>query len=683
MGRDRVRHSISVILFTLNVTSILPNTPSVHLQSTDGKISMTDIGEAFVDDSFLGVTSTYTPNPNLCDRSNRRNAELHTIALLTRLSQQWECLLFATGGALCLNKSFWYLISWTWTKTGTAKPTTAALAPGVLSLTSGYDTNSPIDVPRIETTSTYRTLGVRISPSGETKHTFAYLRVQSNTFATKISSSALTRTDAYWAFWQYFHPRIGFSMPVLALSQTQCTSIQSPALCATLSKLHLNKHTSRAIVFGPSEYGGLEMPELYTPEGIGQLWLLLGHLRLRYETASLILIDISYLQLIVGSSTLFFNLPFTMYGHSTDGGWLSSSWQFLNSIGFQLYIKQAQPPPLPRQNDIALMDYFVSLHLKPKLLRVLNRCRIYLQVIYLSDVCSADGSHILCPYKHGHRLPARTSALDWPYQPRPPATAWKQWISTLQHLESNNKLIKCLGNWVNSSHQQWEHFLSPTTSTLYVKSAGTWTTFRPLQQENLRPTRASSHPKYDLRRPEEPCDLPTDAVPTTIVSIRNSPHIRLLSSPSPLCPLLASTFPQNIQRDADISDPHPYYTQLLDWDRSEIESITPGLITAMTENKLHMCADGFYVKDTKQGSHAWVFADNQRQISWKGAGPSMGHSAVMTPYRAELSGLTSILFLLLWVCNEHGVEGGDVTIYCDNISALNQVFTKACPSNNP
>jgi hypothetical protein len=216
-----------------------------------------------------------------------------------------------------------------------------------------------------------------------------------------------------------------------------------------------------------------------------------------------------------------------------------------------------------------------------------------------------------------------------------------------------------------------------------VKSAGTWTTFRPLPQEQLRSTRALSQPKYDSKRPEEPSDLPVDVVPTTIVNIRNSPHITLLSSTSPLCPLLVPSSPQHIQRDADVSEPHPYYTELLDWDRSEIESITPSLITAMTENKLHICADGSYVKETKQGSHAWVFADNQRQILWKGAGPSMGHSAVMTQYRAELSGLTSILFLLLRICNEHDVEGGDVIVYCDNISALNQVFTKTHPSNNP
>jgi hypothetical protein len=74
--------------------------------------------------------------------------------------------------------------------------------------------------------------------------------------------------------------------------------------------LHLNQHTSRAIIFGPSISGGLDLPKLYTSAGLGQLRLLVGHLRLQNKTASLILIDIGYVQLLVGSVTLFFNLPF-------------------------------------------------------------------------------------------------------------------------------------------------------------------------------------------------------------------------------------------------------------------------------------------------------------------------------------------------------------------------------------
>ncbi len=92
--------------------------------------------------------------------------------------------------------------------------------------------------------------------------------------------------------------------------------------------------------------------------------------------------------------------------------------------------------------------------------------------------------------------------------------------------------------------------------------------------------------------------------------------------------------------------PHPYYAQLLDWDSTELLSVLPSIALAL-EQGLHICTDGSYFKDSKQGSHAWVFANDQRQVLWKGAGPSVGHSMVMSPYRAELSGLTSVLFILL------------------------------------
>ncbi len=161
-------------------------------------------------------------------------------------------------------------------------------------------------------------------------------------------------------------PKITSSVPVLTLSHTQCKKIQSPAICATLSKMHLNRHTARAIVYGPACFVGLDFPELYTSAGIGQLRLFLGHLRLQDKTANLILIDLSYLQLLVGSAMFFLNVPYVNYGHSTDGGWLVSIWQYINKIGFQMYVKRAYVPPLPRQHDAALMDYFVQKRIPPK-----------------------------------------------------------------------------------------------------------------------------------------------------------------------------------------------------------------------------------------------------------------------------------------------------------------------------
>jgi len=74
---------------------------------------------------------------------------------LQRLAQHWEQLLFTTGGALSLQKSFWYLMSWH-CKKGQPKLVTTSQCPAATHLTAGNN-QEPIVVPRIEPTSAFRT----------------------------------------------------------------------------------------------------------------------------------------------------------------------------------------------------------------------------------------------------------------------------------------------------------------------------------------------------------------------------------------------------------------------------------------------------------------------------------------------------------------------------------------------
>jgi hypothetical protein len=62
------------------------------------------MGSAFVDDASLGVTSTHHPLSDL-SYSQVTEADIkHTIQQLQALAQHWECLLYATGGAINLQK---------------------------------------------------------------------------------------------------------------------------------------------------------------------------------------------------------------------------------------------------------------------------------------------------------------------------------------------------------------------------------------------------------------------------------------------------------------------------------------------------------------------------------------------------------------------------------------------------
>jgi len=71
-------------------------------------------------------------------------------------------------------------------------------------------------------------------------------------------------------------------------------------------------------------------------------------------------------------------------------------------------------PALYRENDINLMDLALTFRYSHQYLQSINTCRIYLQVITLSDLSNADGKRLLPECLAGQQPLDRTSTLVWP-----------------------------------------------------------------------------------------------------------------------------------------------------------------------------------------------------------------------------------------------------------------------------
>jgi hypothetical protein len=166
-------------------------------------------------------------------------------------------------------------LTWLWNK---GFPLLAPLIknPTSLCLTTGYITNTNL-VPRREEGSAFRILCMYIAPNGSQQKQWQILHQHATQYSIFISSSTLTRDEAYMYYMQYLRPRLIYPLSCCSLAQTQCRNILSPALAALLPKLHLNMHTPHAIIFGDARYGGLRLPELYTDHGYGQLNFFVGH----------------------------------------------------------------------------------------------------------------------------------------------------------------------------------------------------------------------------------------------------------------------------------------------------------------------------------------------------------------------------------------------------------------------
>ncbi len=264
-------------------------------------------------------------------------------------------------------------------------------------------------------------------------------------YASVISGSHLSRREALTSYIQYILPKHRYQPRLLSMTKQQCDKVMTVLLKALLPKLHVNRNTARSIIYGPESLGGLALPDIYTLQGSDYLQLFLGNLRIQDRTANLIHINLTYLQLLAGVGLFFLNPPFKNFLW-IESGWISSLWEFISQVGIQLVYPLQWLPSLPRRQDAYLMQTFQSKNASDKDLATLNRCRIFLQVISISDISLADGSALLSEVKEGRRPEGRRSRLEWPVQGPPSAQDWKIWRSYLQHIENNSKLISPLGS---------------------------------------------------------------------------------------------------------------------------------------------------------------------------------------------------------------------------------------------
>jgi hypothetical protein len=112
-------------------------------------------------------------------------------------------------------------------------------------------------------------------------------------------------------------------------------------------------------------------------------------------------------------------------------------------------------------------------------LRQINNCRMFLQVIFLSEITKDNGKHILECALYGHidnqgrstLSSLSTTTADWPVQPRPDSNTWATWkkfISLLTLPNSSTKLLNPLGNWIQQAHpiRTWHYRLHCATNVI-------------------------------------------------------------------------------------------------------------------------------------------------------------------------------------------------------------------------
>ena len=145
---------------------------------------------------------------------------------IQKVALTWERLLFASGGALAIQKCFYYLLDWCWDYNSfPVLSSNTTLSDPQLGMTLGRSTSTHT-IPRVINNTWKRAPGVLLSPDELFKDKFTYCQQQALKWIHNISMASLSREEAYTVYCTMWQTSFEFPLPVTLFTKKQWKTLQ-------------------------------------------------------------------------------------------------------------------------------------------------------------------------------------------------------------------------------------------------------------------------------------------------------------------------------------------------------------------------------------------------------------------------------------------------------------------------
>jgi hypothetical protein len=274
-------------------------------------------------------------------------------------------------------------------------------------------------------------------------------------------------------FWSIYVSTIRFSLPQCFYTKKSLDQAQGKSIPLIFAKSGYMRTTTYSILFRPKFLGGAGFIRWFTLQGEGQLMLFIKHWRASDNAGRLLRIVVAWVQYQSGVGLPIFAYP-ELHLPYLESRWLPSIRRFLAHIKGQLILDKTFIAPLQRDND----EYIMSRVLDTKIfsdfhLHVLNCCRLYLNVLTVSDLVQACGREMDPAIVEHEPSQSSISRYHKPLQAKPPD--WRQWDHIMAiWSEADNTLRLPLGHWLASGHslrRTWSSYYDYDDANIYLQTS--------------------------------------------------------------------------------------------------------------------------------------------------------------------------------------------------------------------
>ena len=425
-----------------------------------------------------------------------------------------------------------------------------------------------------------------------------------------------------------------------------------------MNKSRVSTSIPNDALYGPADEGGLSLHHLYLTQGFLHLNKFVTFLGSDTITGNLISASLEMCTLEVGIGRSIFSLDYDKFGQLVTNSWVQHIWKFCFKYDITLTDRCSKFPLPSRENDLYLMEAFEAQGYQKKHLLLLNKCRLYLQVLTVSDIMNGKGNGFtrafLCEKDHQPR-----NHYKWPFQATPTTSMIKKWKSALKRTFGLHSGITThtLGAWLHNDISNWLWFHHPSSSSLFQRYDHLWHVWK----RDSRRGRIGINTKYKYcttatRLPPSASKATVKFYSSTRVQFTGSAP--MIQDPTTLYSNNLSAFmlPLNIQEER------------IDYEH---------LYSCLQQGTLNVVSDGSFLPDHNIGAAGWVIESQDEQVHLEGSFGCVGPEDIQNSCRSELSGILYAMIHLERLSETGNVQQGKVTIHCDGLSAIQAI--EKCP----
>ena len=565
----------------------------------------------------------------------------------------WGMLIQATGGAIKQSKSFYYLLSWKFSKgVPMLKPLTQLPStPITIPQTDG----SAVSISHKDAGESMVTLGVHTNCLNDPTDGLNHIKSTGLDWVDCLRARPLERRDTLLSLQCQQYSKWSYGLSSLYATPEQLDATAGSIYFQALPFLGFNRNITKEYRTIPRDFQGIGLRHWSIEKLSKDLSVLIRHWQSSTTLGKALQFLFEAFLMEVGLDGNVFSRPFSQFQHLASHSWFKILWQYasLYKLTIQFGTKFLLQPT--RQGDISLADLFITFGLPIATQVHLHRVRRFLCVHSLSDLLQEDG-RTFNEAAFGRRPFPSSRKFSWE---QPTSSDFDLWSRTLKVVVQDYfSSHPPLGQYLSRPHIQRSWFVSDDGTQVFHTFPGGYDVFS--RTDSGRTTRSGS-PFNKIST------LPGLPPSTNYASITNytSNGLRLHSS---------SPSYQPISRNKSFLDCLHSISNTSLWENLIVDSDGSWLYPSLVQGSLMVCNDGSYMKHLSKTTCSGAFILRCTMSGKEISGCFVDESEDASNYRGELLGALGPLLIIRAATESRPSNShlpSEIQLHCDNKGVLN------------